>query len=207
LANAHAAYLACVAETYRAMVAADADSMGDLLRGEERIPDDARALIRPLAQRGIAEAKAAIALRPEDARGHLALARGVGMLGIAAGKFRAVTSGIPGRVIRAYSKALELGGEREAAGPLQLEGRFRTIAPFPYRNLRRARSSLLRAAKIAPVKQTLFFLGDAYARAGDMEAAMEAWRSASAAPTHASAESLAGSINLLIERRLEAAKG
>ena len=185
------------------MLAMDADSMGDLLRGEERIPNDARAVVRPHAERGIAQAKAAIALRPDDARGYLALARSVGMLGISIGKINAFTSGIPGRVIRAYSKALKLDDTCDGAGPLQIEGRFRTIVPFPYRNLRRARRSLHRAATIARVKQTLFFLGDAHARAGKMEVAEEAWRAALDAPSHPPAEPLAGYIDLLIARRFE----
>ena len=203
IARAQESYLGCVTESYRGMVAADAKSLGDLLNGEERLLGDSRAAIRPFAERGIAHAKAAIALRPDDARSHLLLAMNVGMLGLSIGKFEAFTGGIPSQVIRAYSKALEIDETCDAAGPLQLEGRFRTIVPFPYRNLRRARLSLDRATTIAPVKQTLFFLGDAHARAGDLTAAEDAWRRALAAPPHPPAQSVASYVDLLIERRLE----
>ena len=185
------------------MLAMDADSLGDLLRGEERLPEDVRILLRPIAEEGIAEAKAAIALRPDEARAHLAYGRCVGMLGVAMGKLEAVTSGIPGRVIRAYSRAIAIDDSCDGAGPLQLEGRFRTIVPAPYRNLRRARLSLHRAATLARVKQTLFFFGDAHARAGKLEAAEEAWRAALGAPSHPPAEPLARLIDMLIDRRLE----
>jgi len=185
------------------MLAMDADSLGDLLRGEEHLPDDARAVIRPLAKQGITRAKRAIELRPDDARGYLLLAMNVGMLGASLGKVDAFMAGIPGRVIRAYSKATELDETCESAGPLQVEGRFRSIVPFPYRNLRRARASLHRAATIARVKQTLFFLGDAHARAGDMKSAEAAWRAALETPPHPPAKPVAAYVDLLIARRLE----
>lgn len=185
------------------MLAMDASSLGDLLRAEQDLPDDARAVIRPFAELGIAHAKRAIQLEPDDARGYLLLALNVGMLGLSIGKVDAFTGGIPGRVMRAYSKAIELDETCESAGPLQIEGRFRTVVPFPYRNLRRARAALHRAATIARVKQTLYFLGDAHARAGDYDHAKAAWLAALEAPPHPPAEPVANYVDRLIERRLE----
>jgi len=188
------------------MLAMDAESMRDLLRAEERLPADARAIIRPLAEQGILHARRAIELQPADARGHLLMAMNVGMLGMSRGKLDAFLSGIPGRVMRAYTKAIALDETCESAGPLQVEGRFRSLVPFPFRNLRRARTSLKKAASIASVKQTLFFLGDAYARGGDLAAAEKAWRAALVAPPHPPAAPLAGYVDLLIARRLEFVK-
>ena len=195
----------CAIEKDRALLAMDADSLKDLLKGDERIPADARAVILPLARQGVAHAKRAIEIRPDDARGYLLLALNVGMIGLAKGKFDAFMAGVPGRVMRAYSKAIALDETCESAGPLQIEGRFRTLVPFPYRNLRRARTALERAASIARVKQTLLFLGDVYWRLNDKSKAIRTWRNALQAPPHPPAKPVAGYVDLLIRRRLELA--
>ena len=124
------------------------------------------------------------------------------MLGVGKGKATAFLQGIPGRVIEAYEKALALDERVDAAGPLQLKGRFRTIVPWPYRDLKIARKALDRAIEIAPVKQSLFFRGDVHARLGNLEAARDDWNAALHAPVHPPVRPLAPLIDKLVERRL-----
>ncbi|MHC4955252.1 MAG: tetratricopeptide repeat protein [Planctomycetota bacterium] len=178
-----------------------------LLDAEENLPAYARTHIRPIAMKGIVAAQAAVSARPDDACGHLVLGLNLGMLGISLGKVDAFLSGVPPRVMDAYKKAIELDETCESAGPLQLKGRFHTIVPWPYRDLKKARISLERAAEIARVKQTLFFLGDVYARRGEFERAERTWREALDAPAHPPAEPLAPHIDRLIQRRLKFVSG
>jgi len=187
---------------YRAMAALRTESLHDLLDAENRLPKEARRAMLPATSAGAAAARAEIEADPADAVGHLLLAMHLGFEGVAKGKVRAFLEGIPGRVQHAYREAIELDERVRAAGPLQVKGRFRTIVPFPYRNLRVAVEALERARSIAPVKQTLFFLGDAYAWQGRIEEARQAWQAALAAPPAEHARALAPLVDVLIEQRL-----
>ncbi|MHC4847694.1 MAG: hypothetical protein ACYTEG_04490 [Planctomycetota bacterium] len=186
--------------TYRAMAALDPDSLAGLLDAESNLPKAARAEILVHARSGAAAARAMI--QEGDVHGHLLLAMHLGLEGVAKGKLASFFEGIPNRVIGSYRKAIEADETMRAAGPLQVKGRFRTVVPFPYRDLALAVEALERARTIAPVKQTHFFLGDAYARQGRIEDARAAWAAARAAEPAPHAAALAPLVDALLDQRL-----
>ena len=105
-------------------------------------------------------------------------------------------------MIRANERAIKLDERVDSAGPLQLKGRFRSGVPWPYRDLKLARDALDEAIAIAPIKQSLFFLGDVFARLGDLDSAREAWTAALDAQPHPPAATLGPLVDRLIDRRL-----
>jgi hypothetical protein len=140
--------------------------------------------------------------KEDDAESHLLLALNLGMKGVGLGKLRAFLEGVPTSVMHAYRRAIELDETVRNGGPLQIEGRFRTIVPFPYRNLDKAVAALERARNLAPVKQTLFFLGDAYAWQGRIDDARATWGAARAAEAAPHALPLAPLVDELLRQRL-----
>ncbi|MHC4407392.1 MAG: hypothetical protein ACYS0E_05940 [Planctomycetota bacterium] len=187
--------------TYRAMAALEPDSLQGLLDAESNLPKSARDEVLGHARSGAAAARAMI--QAGDAHGHLLLAMHLGMEGVAKGKLASFFEGIPNRVISTYRKAIEVDETMRSAGPLQVKGRFRTVVPFPYRDLMLAVAALERARAIAAVKQTHFFLGDAYARQGRVEDARAAWAAALAAEPASHAAALAPLVDVLLNQRLK----
>ena len=188
------------------MAALETESLPDLLDAENELPSAAREEILRHAAAGAAAARGMIRSDSEDALGHLMLALHLGFEGIAKGKVRAFFEGIPNRVISSYRTAIRLDETVRAAGPLQVKGRFRSITPFPYRDQPEAIAALERARSLAPVKQTLLFLGDAYARSGRLTDAKKVWTEALRADPASHAAPLAPLVDVMIERRLEQLK-
>ena len=88
----------------------------------------------------------------------------------------ALFSGHGAAIPEAIGLALAADETFEGAAPLRLEGRFRTRAPWPYRDRKRAREALERAVELAPVPVNHLFLGDLLQQMGEEEAARESWR-------------------------------
>ncbi|MEM8882604.1 MAG: hypothetical protein AAGD14_00875 [Planctomycetota bacterium] len=195
-------FLAAASATYRALITIESSSMEELLDAENRLPEDVRARVAVHASAGQQIADMWLEQEPDNAEAHLLATSLLGFEGIAKGKLSAFLEGIPNRMTRACAKLIELDETVRSAGPLQVQGRFRTIVPFPYRQLDTAIRSLERARGIAPVKQTLYFLGDAYAWKGRMGEAERTWRAALVAPSSERTEKLAGYIDQLVEQRL-----
>jgi len=202
--DAEQRFIEAAAITYRGLAALETHSLEDMLDAENRLPAVVRAEILGHARAGAAAARALVADDPDDADGHLLLALHLGFTGIAKGKVRAFLEGIPRKVIRAYEAARARDETVRAAGPLQVQGRFRTIVPFPYRDVDEAVACLERARSIAPVKQTLFFLGDAYAWQKRIPDARAAWRGALAAAPAPHAVPIAPLVDELLRMRLRA---
>ena len=206
-AEALSKFAAASGAAYRASLALETDKLAHLLNAEQRLSPNARAPIGKFGEEGLAAARRAVSARPDDASAQLLVALNLGMVGLGEGKVVAFMSGIPSRVIAAYRRALELDERVDSAGPLQLKGRFRSIVPWPYRDLVLARDALDRAIEIAPVKQSYFFLGDLHARLGNIDDARSAWKAALDAPAHPPAQSVAALVDKLIARRLALTAG
>jgi len=181
----------------------DAVALQDLLDAENHLPKEVRRAMLGHAAAGTEDARRRVESADGDANAHLLLALNLGMKGVALGKVRAFLEGVPNSVLRAANRAAELDEAVRGAGPLQVKGRFRTIVPFPYRDLRAATELLERARTLDPVKQTLFFLGDAYAWQGRLDEAREAWQAALASAPAPHAKPLAPLVDELVRRRLE----
>lgn len=194
--------MAATEAAYRASLALECKTLRHLLDAERRLAADARAPIREAAEAGLVAAERALAAKPDDASAQLLVGLNVAMVGVGQGKIAAFMNGIPQRVLTAANRAIKLDQRIDCAGPLQLMGRFRSIVPWPYRDLKLARDALDEAVAIAPVKQSLFFLGDMHARLGDLDAARAAWNAALDAQPFPPAQRLAPLVDKLIERRL-----
>ena len=179
------------------------DTLRGLLDAESHLPKSARDEILVHARAGSAAARAMIETDPGAADGYLLLALHLGFEGVAKGKVVSFFEGIPSKVIGAYRKAIEIDKTIRTAGPLQVKGRFRTVVPFPYRDTRLAIEALEEARAIAPVKQTHFFLGDAYARAGRVDDARASWQAGLRAVPAPHAIALADLVDALLEQRLK----
>jgi tetratricopeptide (TPR) repeat protein len=198
--DAEQEFLRAAAATYEAMAVLEPDSLEGLLDAENDLPKAARETILQHALAGAAAARRMIATDP--ANGYLLLALHLGFQGVAKGKVQSFFEGMPTQIIDAYTQAIEIDETTRTAGPLQVKGRFRTVVPFPYRDVGAAIVALERARSIAPVKQTHFFLGDAYARRGRIEDARASWESARRAEPAPHAMTLAPLVDVLVDQRL-----
>jgi len=153
-----------------------------VLDAEDHLGREVGEAVRSLCSEGLAAAERAVAAEPAPPGARLYLALHLSLVAWAEGPASALVSGRGPRVARAIEQALAAGESLEACAPLRLSGRFRTRAPWPYRDLERARVDLSRALAGAPTVVNALFLGDAEWLAGEHRAAREAWERAVGQP-------------------------
>ena len=161
--------------------ATPAEEPGALVRGEDSLDDETRRAVEGLVREASRQARAALALAPEDLAARQDEAFADSLAAWAMGPTRALMSGAGKRLPKLLAANREAGATREDAAPLRLEGRFLCMAPWPVGDLARGTEALAEAAGHAPTALNLMFLGDARWLAGDAEAAGEAWRAAATA--------------------------
>ncbi|MEE8468254.1 MAG: hypothetical protein V3T22_07350 [Planctomycetota bacterium] len=151
-------------------------TLEEVLDAEDQLPTEVTEAVRGLCAEGLARAKAAVALAPEDVAGHQYRALHLSLVAWAEGPSAALFSGHAAAIPKAMALAVSADEGFEGAAPLRLEGRFRARAPWPYRDRTRARESLERAVELAPVPVNHLFLGDLLQVLGETEASRESWR-------------------------------
>jgi len=175
-----ALFLAADLRMQRALVAyleANADlTLEEVLDAEDQLSSEVTEAVRGLCSEGLTRAKAAVALAPEDVAGHQYKALHLSLVAWAEGASAALFSGHAAAIPKAMASAVAADEGFEGAAPLRLEGRFRTRAPWPYRDRKRAREALERAVELAPVPVNHLFLGDLLQVLGEEGAARENWR-------------------------------
>ena len=96
----------------------------------------------------------------------------------AMGPQRALMSGAARQLKPLLAENVAAGPERGGAAPLRLQGRVLCRAPWPVGDKARGRALLQQAFDVAPGALNALFLGDAAHAAGDADAALRAWRTA-----------------------------
>jgi tetratricopeptide (TPR) repeat protein len=193
-----------------AWVQAHEDATIDELLGCDRdVPGDAGPEVRSLSIEGLAHARRALGLRPNDIAARHYVGLHLSMIGWSEGPANAILKGRGPEVVRAMKATLELEGARdfEGAAPLRLLGRFRDRAPWPYGDRGAALELLADAVRRAPGVVNLVFLADASWRAGEAGEARALWRRALAAAPDPGSKRVAPLHRELIARRLAATDG
>jgi len=176
LAGSRALFDAADARILRAQIEQDPGStLADVLTAEDEVARDVRAEVAALCAEGLDLAERALELEPESCRALLERGLHLSLLAWAEGAARALLAGRGPRVKNAIDRVQERCAEHEGGAPLRLAGRFRTQAPWPYRDTALAVRSLTRAVALEPNALNLLFLGDALYAAGDLEEASAAW--------------------------------
>ncbi len=181
----------------------DADH-ATVLAAEDQLGTEVRVAIVSLCTDGLACAERAAQLRPDDAGAALHVGLHLSLLAWANGPTRSLFAGYGGRLVAAIDRALALDATVDHGAPLRLQGRFRSKAPWPYRDLPAALAALARAVEIAPLPVSLLFHGDALAAAGDRAGAEAQWRRAAEAKAEVSTRWSADLMRDLARRRLAA---
>lgn len=153
--------------------------LADVLNADDAVRTEVAAEVLSLVVEGRALAERALELDPELDDAHLWRATLLSLECYARGPGNSLASGLGPRMIAAVDDCVGRvpAGFDDAAGA-RLLGRVRSRAPWPYRDLARARAALETAARDAPIALNLLFLGDAFALSGDVEGAREAWERA-----------------------------
>jgi len=196
-------FVRSVTALFRGTAKMPAETLEELLEAENNVPDSLAAELLRYSTPGAEAARAMIKADPENAEAHLLLAIHLSMQGIAKGKTKSFFEGLPSEVIDAYEEAMRINRGAMSAGPLQVQGRFRTVVAFPYRDIDEAQAALVEATKLAPTKQTLFYLGDAYAWQGNLDEARTAWNRSLSAKTAPTSAAIAPFLDQLVQRRLQ----
>lgn len=149
-----------------------------LLGAGDRLPGETHAEVLALCEEGAAFAKRALELLPDDPGARTYYALDLSLVAWAQGAGRALLAGLGPRVAGAIDAALAVDDTYEAMAPLRLSARFRTQAPWPYRDRDAARGLLTRAVIAAPTPVHFLFLGDVLAIQDDAKTACEYWRQA-----------------------------
>jgi len=137
--------------------------------------------IAAIGHRGAVWAEQAIGADPDSAEAHTYAALNLALVAISKSKLRAFFEGLPLRIRGHLDRALELDGS--AIDALHLQAKFLTLAPWPFRNRRRAERVLIAAELIAPQCRGQLLLGDLYHLQGRALLARTAWQRALAMPS------------------------
>jgi hypothetical protein len=148
---------------------------------DARIGDPSRTEILSLATAGLEVSKRAVAADPARAAAQLQLALHLSLVSWANGAARSLFAGYGPRLVDAIDCAIAADATIDGGAPLRLQGRFRSQAPWPYRDLALARSVLSRAVEFAPIVVNHLFLGDALWLDGEEAAAIAQWQAATMA--------------------------
>jgi len=174
----------------------------EVLDAEDQLSAEVTEAVRGLCTEGLTRADVAVALAPEDVAGHHYRALHLSLVAWAEGSPAALFSGHAAAIPKAIGRALAADETFEAAAPLRLEGRFRTRAPWPYRDRKRAREALEYAVELAPVPVNHLFLGDLLQALGEQEGARTHWRAVLASEPDAVSAGVVGLHRALAQRRL-----
>lgn len=175
-----------------------------VIRVDDRIGDPARTEILSLCRSGLDAAERAVKLAPESANAHLHLGLHLSLVAWANGPARSAFAGYGSRLVDAIARAVALDPAFDHASPLRLQGRFRSQAPWPYRDREVARAALERAVELAPVVVNHLFLGDACWLDNDLGGARLHWEAATKAEGTAATSASDSLLRELAKKRLEA---
>lgn len=186
-------------------VCAEGDSVELVLTADDRVAAEVRTQVASLCTDGLAAAERVLARDAGNAAAQMQRGLCLSLLAWANGAARSIVQGYGPRIVDAIDRAVAGDALGSDCAALRLQGRFRSKAPWPFRDRQLARSALERAAKDAPCVVNLLFLGDALWLEGDRVTAVAKWREvANARGSESSAHSDAA-LRQLAARRIAAA--
>lgn len=154
-------------------------SLAAVLAADDQVATPVRKEIVSLCQQGLELAQRAVA--DGRAEASLQVALHLSLLAWANGAARSLFAGYGPRLNQAIAAAVAADERVDGAGPLRLQGRFRTKAPWPYADLELAEQSLQHACALQPNTIHWLFLGDLLWARDRREEARAAWQRAMAA--------------------------
>ncbi len=181
------------------------DDVHAMLGIDARIGDPTRTEILSLCTSGLEVSNRAVAAEPSRAAAQLHLGLHLSLVSWANGPARSVFAGYGPRLVDAIDRAIAADATIDGCAPLRLQGRFRSQAPWPYRDLAIARSELTRAVELAPLVVNHLFLGDALWLDGDKSGAASQWQAAATASGSESTRWSDDALRELAKLRLAAA--
>jgi len=190
---------------HEGLLALPASDLDALVDAEDRLGKPVKEQLRSLTDQGAQHAEVAVALRPDGVEGQLYLALNLAIGGLTRGSVAALLDGLPDRIRRAYTRAIEIDPTYAAGGGYRLKGKFLMSAPWPVRDYKEAGEALAKANEIAPVRQNFLFLGDLRYREGHLDEAVRMWRRACATPANPETAIIDEQVLELARRRLDAA--
>lgn len=188
-----------------ALLAGDEKDPETLIRVDDRVGDPARTEILSLCQSGLDAAERAIAQAPDSVGAHLHKGLHLSLVAWANGPARSAFAGYGSRLVDAIARAVALDPTFDHASPLRLQGRFRSQAPWPYKDREVARAALERAVELSPVVVNHLFLGDACWLDNDQGGARLHWLAATRAAGTEATKASDDQLRELARRRIEAA--
>jgi hypothetical protein len=177
-------------------------SVDALVWGERKVTEERSGGIVDLAEKGAAWAAEAVRLAPGRAEGHLYLALNLALAAVGKSPGRALLENLGTRIRDAYGRAIAIDPVLEAGGAYRLEGRFLTLAPWPYRDREKALAALQAAEAVVPVRQNQLFLGDLFHLLDRPEEALASWRRAADMPPHPATRIIDDQVREMALRRL-----
>jgi hypothetical protein len=185
------------------LVAEESASLEEVLQAESEISAESRSVIAGLCERGVEAAEAASGLQSGPVAAHHLLAAHLALLSSVQGTVRAALSGTGLRIQRSLQAALARDPHFDACAPLRLQGRFRTQAPWPLRDLALARESLQECVRFAATPLHHLFLGDTLYHQERIEAARRHWQQVLVAKPDASTVLSQQPLEFLARQRLQ----
>lgn len=182
----------------------DSDDLDAVLDADDELPDEIAEAVLSLSTTGLELAERAARDRPDNVGAQLHRALHLSMVAWANGPMRSLFAGLGPKLQAAIDAAVALDPEYDDAGPLRLQGRFLSRAPWPYGDSEAALEALERAVESAPVCINHLFLGDALHAAGRPDEAIAQWRAARDAPLGAGARYSGPFLRAETELRLRA---
>ena len=173
-----------------------------VLGAADLVSSEDRTAILSLASAGLGYAESAVALEPKDAAARLHVALHLSLVAWDNGAARSIVAGYGPKLVQAIDAAIGLDREAEGGAALRLQGRFRSQAPWPYSDLKLARTSLARAVELAGNPVNHLFYGDALAASGDGVTAEQQWRLAAAAKDDVATRWSGAALRELAQQRL-----
>jgi hypothetical protein len=115
---------------------------------------------------------AAARVSPQRAEGFYIAASGVGFIGLHRGVINAITQGIDAKLNERLDAAVRLDGEIDFGGPWLMRGRYFQEAPWPIRDLERARLFLEKVRSKFPENlRARLYLAELYLEEGQKDGA------------------------------------
>jgi hypothetical protein len=186
-------------------VCAEGDSVELVLTADDRVAAEVRTQVASLCTDGLAAAERVLARESSNAAAQLQRGLCLSLLAWANGAARSLVQGYGPRIVEAIDRAVAGDALGSDCAALRLQGRFRSKAPWPFRDRVLARSALERAAKDAPCVVNLLFLGDALWLEGDRVNAVAKWRDVANARGSESSPHSDDALRQLAARRIAAA--
>ncbi len=178
-------------------------SLDALVWGEDKLKPATKQRLLELSERGTKWAERAVSAQPDGVEGHAWLALNLAMGVAGRTRTRAFFLGLPRRIRKEYTRALELDRAALSGGVLRLRGKFETLAPWPYRDHASAIQALEESLEVAPVPMSALQLGDVHHLSGNDAEAQAAWERARDMPPHQTTRFLNDRVREMARRRLE----